>query len=196
MTTRRFYQHRINTIAELQQLPFDVGLEFDLRSDGGDVLITHDPFTTGPTIEAFFAHIGPRPCIFNVKCEGIEARVLEVAARHGIADFFLLDLSAPAAWKLAQQGETRLAVRWSEVEPLAGVLAWQGRAQWVWIDCFTHFPGTRAEWQRLQRDFKLCVVSPELQRHAPDATRALLAQLQDKPFDAVCSKQRALWQAP
>ena len=101
MTERRFYQHRVNTLAELQALPLDVGLEFDLRSDGSDVLVTHDPFTRGPPIEAFFPHIGARPCIFNVKCEGIERRVLDVAQQHGITDFFFLDLSVPAAWQLA-----------------------------------------------------------------------------------------------
>ena len=192
MMTRRFYQHRVNTLAQLQGLPLDVGLEFDLRSDGQDVLVTHDPFTTGPTIEAFFPHIGARPCIFNVKCEGIEARVLELARQHHIEEFFFLDLSVPAAWKLAQQGETRFAVRWSEVEPIEAALAWQGRAQWLWIDCFTQFPGALADWQRLGQHFKLCVVSPELQRHPPE----LIQQLRDKPFDAVCSKDRTLWMAP
>lgn len=189
-----FYQHRVNTLQELRQLPLDVGVEFDLRSDGDDVLVTHDPFTSGPEMEVFFAEIGPRPCIFNVKCEGIEARVLQAARRHGVEDFFFLDLSVPAAWNLAQLGETRFAVRWSEVEPIDAVLAWQGRAQWVWIDCFTHFPGTLADWQRLAMHFKLCVVSPELQRHAPTAMLETMAQLAGKPFDAVCSKQRALWQ--
>lgn len=196
MTSRRFYQHRINTLDALAALPLDVGLELDLRSDGQDVIVTHDPFTAGPTIEAFLPLVGARPCIFNVKCEGIEARVLDVATRCGIRDFFFLDLSVPAARQLSQRGETRLAVRWSELEPIEAALAWQGRAQWLWIDCFSRFPGTRADWQRLQQHFKLCVVSPELQRHDPETSAQLLAQLADKPFDAVCSKQRALWQDP
>ncbi len=196
MTNRRFYQHRVNTVAELRQLPPDVGLEFDLRSDGPDVLVTHDPFTQGPPIEAFFPHIAARPCIFNVKTEGVEARVLALAEQHNVTDFFFLDLSVPAAWKLAQSGETRMAVRWSEVEPLEGVLAWRGRASWVWIDCFSRFPGTLAQWQQLARDFKLCVVSPELQRHSPEVTASLRAFLADKPFDAVCSKHATLWRAP
>ena len=194
MAAPRFYQHRVNTIDALRALPLDVGLEFDLRSDGDDVLVTHDPFTTGPRIEDFFPHIGPRPCIFNVKCEGIEARVLAEAEKHGITDFFFLDLSVPAAWKLAQQGETRLAVRWSEVEPLAGVLAWQGRAQWVWIDCFTHFPGSPADWYALAAHFRLCIVSPELQRHTPAHDVTLRTQLAGRPFHAICSKHRSAWE--
>ena len=196
MTRPRFYQHRVNTLDALRALPLDVGLEFDLRSDGDEIVVTHDPFTRGPTIAEFFPHIGARACIFNVKCEGIEARVLEMAQRHGIVDFFFLDLSVPAAWKLAQQGETRLAVRWSEVEPIEAVLAWQGRAQWVWVDCFSRFPGTVTEWERLAAHFKLCVVSPELQRHPQAIAETMHAQLADKPFAAVCSKLPTLWRAP
>lgn len=194
MPVRRFYQHRVNTLEQLRNLPTDVGLEFDLRSDGQDVLVTHDPFTRGPTIEEFFPLIGPRPCIFNVKCEGIEQRVIDLAQQHGIVDFFLLDVSVPAAWKLTQREEKRFAVRWSEMEPLENVLAWQNRARWVWIDCFTHFPGTLAEWQQLASLFQLCVVSPELQGHLPQKFAELQDFLRDRPFHAVCSKNRIQWE--
>ena len=87
MDAVRLYRHRINTLEALAGVAPQHGLEFDLRSSGNDVLITHDPFTTGPTIEEFFPAIGPRPCIFNVKTEGIEGRVAELAARHGIEDY-------------------------------------------------------------------------------------------------------------
>lgn len=194
MSPRRFYQHRVNTLEAVRALPLDVGLELDLRSDGPDVLVTHDPFTRGPTIEEFFPLIGSRPAIFNVKTEGVEARVIALAEKHGIRDFFLLDLSVPAAWKLAQQGETRLAVRWSEVEPKEAALAWVGRAQWLWIDCFSRFPGSAADWAELRHHFKLCVVSPELQRHPPEVDAALRAQLASLSFDAVCSKVRGPWE--
>src|SRR4051812_2679386 len=122
----RVYRHRINTVAELDAVPATLGIEFDLRSSGDRVIVTHDPFTEGPTIEEYFPHVGVRPCIFNVKCEGIEARVREVAARNGIEDYFMLDLSVPAAVKLARAGETRMAVRYSELEPAASALAWKG----------------------------------------------------------------------
>ena len=46
----RVYRHRVNTLADLETVPGDMGIEFDLRSSGNDVLVTHDPFTTGPTI--------------------------------------------------------------------------------------------------------------------------------------------------
>ena len=191
----RLYRHRVNTIDALEATAPGLGIELDLRSDGDRVIVTHDPFTDGPTIEELFPKIGGRPCIFNVKCEGIEARVLDLARRHGIDDFFFLDLSIPAAVKLWRQGETRLAVRWSEYEPAAGVLAWSGRARWVWVDCFNAFPADDEEWAKVSAAFKVCLVSPELQAHGAEAIERARVALATRRYDAVCTKRPELWDA-
>lgn len=192
----RIYRHRVNDVATLASVSLHHGLEFDLRSDGADVIVTHDPFTRGPTIEEFFPHIGSRPCIFNVKCEGVEARVLEEAARNGIDDFFFLDCSVPAAAKLSREGETRIGVRYSEIEPLEGVMAWVGRASWVWVDCFTRFPTDAAAWANIKDHFRVCLVSPELQSHDEQTSAALRASLEGLDYDAVCTKRPEVWGAP
>ncbi len=170
-----------------------MGIEFDLRSSGDRVIVTHDPFTEGPTIEEYFPHIGARPCIFNVKCEGIEARVRELAAANGIEDYFMLDLSVPAAVKLTRLAETRLAVRYSEIEPVEGALAWKGRATWLWVDCFERFPVEEPAWSQLAAAFKICLVSPELQAHEDEAWTRLRASLEGRHFDAVCTKAPERW---
>ena len=193
MIARRMYRHRVNTLKELGDTPEHEGIEFDLRSDGMRTIVTHDPFTDGPTIDEFFASIGPRPCIFNVKCEGIEGCVMNAAARFGITDYFFLDLSVPAAAKLASKGERRFAVRYSEWEPVESVLAWKGTAQWVWVDCFHAYPGDAATWARLSGDFRLCIVSPELQGHGVERIGAERANLSGRAFHAVCSKRPDLW---
>jgi hypothetical protein len=190
------YSHRVNDVAALERVPPSMGIEFDLRSDGDRVIVTHDPFTDGPTIEEFFPRIGKRPCIFNVKCEGIEARVLALAAQYAIEDFFFLDCSVPAAVKLWRAGETRFAVRWSEHEPLEGALAWAGKARFCWVDCFTQFPGDEQDWARAAAAFRLCLVSPELQGHGVDAIARFRASLGARHFDAVCSKRPELWSVP
>jgi hypothetical protein len=189
----RVYQHRINSLHALEQVPSDLGIELDLRSERDRIVVTHDPFTDGPALDEHFARIGPRPCIFNVKCEGIEERVLAAAREHGVSDFFFLDLSIPAAMKLVRAGEKRLAVRWSEVEPIEAVLAWEGRASWVWVDCFTRYPGSLEDWERVGRSFRICLVSPELQKHDEETQRRLRAELAGRRFDAVCTKQPASW---
>ncbi len=187
------YRHRVNTVAELDAVPQAMGIELDLRSSGDRVIVTHDPFTEGPTIEEYFPHIGRRPCIFNVKCEGIEPRVRELAAASGVEDYFMLDLSVPAAVKLARLGETRMAVRYSELEPAAGALAWKGRASWLWVDCFDHFPVDEPSWSELAAAFRICLVSPELQGHTGAAWTRLRESLSGRRFDAVCTKTPDRW---
>ncbi len=189
----RLYKHRINTIEALAAVPLHMGIEFDLRSDGQRVIVTHDPFTDGPTIEEFFPHIGQRPCIFNVKTEGIEERVMALAATHAISEFFFLDLSVPAAVKLWRAGERRIAVRYSELEPAEGVLAWADKASWVWVDCFTQFPPADAAWDIIASKFQVCLVSPELQRHSDEHAQALRASLAGRTYHAVCTKTPDRW---
>lgn len=189
----RIYRHRVNSIAELEIVPEHLGIELDLRSDGDRVIVTHDPFTDGPTIEEYFARVRLRPCIFNVKCEGIEARVRDLAAQNGIEDYFFLDCSVPAAVKLWRAGETRLAVRYSEIEPLEGVLAWKGKARWVWVDCFERYPLEEPAWSQVCEAFQVCLVSPELQAHEVQTAAQLRASVQGKRWDAVCTKTPDVW---
>ena len=167
----RVYRHRVNTVAELEAVAPTMGIELDLRSSGDRVIVTHDPFTEGPTIEEYFPHIGGRPCIFNVKCEGIEARVRDLAAQSGVVDYFMLDLSVPAAVKLARASDTRMAVRFSELEPAAGALAWKGRASWLWVDCFERFPVEEPTWSELAASL------PEIPDYLPGARRLDRAEL-------------------
>lgn len=191
----RIYHHRVNTLEQLRNVPSDAGLEFDLRSDGDDVIITHDPFTRGPRVDDFFPHIGARPCIFNVKCEGIEPRVLAVAKDNGIEEFFFLDCSVPAAVKLWRAGERRIAVRYSEIEPAEGVLAWADKASWCWVDCFTRYPTDEVAWNAIGAAFRICLVSPELQGHGVERIGEFRAGLAGRRYDAVCTKHPDRWAA-
>lgn len=189
----RLYRHRVNTIAALETVPMEQGIEFDLRSDGDRIIVTHDPFTDGPKLDEFLSHVGPRPCIFNVKCEGIEEAALASAARHGIDDLFLLDCSLPAMVKLIRRGESRLAVRWSEFEPAELAARFAGKVRWVWIDCFTDFPADDAAWRNIEAAFRTCVVSPELQGHEGESGARLRNALAGHRIDAACTKRPELW---
>lgn len=186
--------HRVNTMEALQAVPTTSGVECDLRDHGSRLVLRHDAFGDGVDFDAWLAHYRHRFLIANIKCEGIEATVLEHLARHQVQDFFLLDLSFPALIKLARQGERRMAVRYSEYEPIELALALAGKIQWCWIDCFTQLPLTPTSYRRLREAFQLCVVSPELQGHAVSRIAPFRETLRDMPIDAVCTKHAALWQ--
>lgn len=159
--------HRVNTIDELEGVQSRYGIEFDVREGPRNTtIVTHDPWTRGPTLEEFLNHCGRHAFyIVNIKCEGIEHIVLEQLYLRGIQNFFLLDCSFPMIHKLATTGENRLAIRISEYEGLDTAYQMQGRVQWVWIDVFTSLPIDMEICSNLRRmGYKLCLVSPELQR--------------------------------
>lgn len=137
--------------------------------------------------------------ILNVKEEGLETRLTKLMREHGLSDYFFLDQSFPFLVKWSRMGERRCAVRVSEFESVDTALALAGAIDWVWVDCFTRFPLTRAAADSLrQAGLRLCLVSPELQgRPADPEIAAMRAQLASMGItaDAVCTKRPDLWLA-
>lgn len=191
--------HRKNTIAELSQTPHEFGIEVDIRSWGDDLVIHHDPFIQGESFKDWLKHYQHRLLILNVKEEGLEARLIDLMKEHGIVNYFFLDQSFPFLVKWAKLGEKRLAARVSEYESIETALRLQNKIDWIWVDCFSEFPLSEDAARRLHdANFKLCLVSPELQgRNAETEIPALQALLKSRNIhaDAVCTKRPDLWQS-
>lgn len=185
--------HRINTIEQLKSVPEDYGIEIDIRSDGDRLILHHDPFDRGESFEEFLNHFKQSFIVLNVKAEGIEAAILELLKKHGIKNYFFLDLSLPFLIKYAKKGEKNIAVRFSEYEPLEFVLKFKGLVDWVWVDCFTSLPLTDENYSALKENFKICLVSPELQGHPVERIEEFKSILVGKQIDAVCTKRPDLW---
>jgi hypothetical protein len=185
-----YIAHRINQLEQLRTLPTEFGAEIDLRDRGERLILQHDPFIDGEDAEPFFAHYKHGTLILNVKSERIEYRVLELLKKYSITDFFFLDSSLPMIVKMAKEGERRIAIRYSEYESIETVLAFRGMVNWVWIDCFTRLPITREIYKTLkQSDFKLCLVSPELQGRVEDLEKYKSKLDEDGIIlDAICTK--------
>ncbi len=182
--------HRINCLDTLKALPPDTPIEFDVRESDYECTIRHDAFTPGYSLVSFLPYLKTRFCIVNVKCEGIEKHILDLFKLYGIENFMLLDCSIPMIHKLTQQGESRLAVRWSEYESIDSVLPWAGKVQWIWVDCFTKYPLTKQTVDKVtELGFKLCLVSPELQSRNHDIEAYCDTLMNDsiRPH-AVCTK--------
>jgi len=182
--------HRRNTIEELLTTPRDCGIEMDIRSYGNKLIVHHEPFIDAVNFEDWIRCFNHRTLILNIKEEGIEYRVKEIVEKHGISDYFFLDLSFPYLIKMLNSGEKRVAVRFSEFETIETVLSLAGKAEWVWIDCFSRIPiDTKIYKQLKSANYKLCLVSPDLQGR-PHEIKDYINYLSANEIiiDAVCVK--------
>jgi hypothetical protein len=194
----RIIRHRVNAVSTLRAIDPEHGAEFDVRSRGSKLILNHEPFQDGESLETFLSCYAEArrtgTLIFNPKEDGLEKEMLALAERFQLPDFFLLDLAAPTLVRLAlQKGIVDVAVRVSEHEPLEAALRFKSKAKWAWVDCFTGKPPAREVVSELKKHFKVCLVSPELQGYPKEAIRdfAGLVPL----VDAVCTKNPELWKA-
>lgn len=191
--------HRVNTIASLRATPPELGIEMDLHAYGDRLTVHHDPFVDGEDFGAWLDNYRHRLLILNIKEEGIERRVMDMAEARGIKDFFLLDVTPPMLFKLARGGESRMAVRMSACESVSNALALAGKVEWVFIDVMEEavpLPISRKEHDDLRAaGFKLCMVSHELWGRPQAQVRAMQAALQESGvwLDAVLTKQPGWW---
>ncbi|MFG6333942.1 MAG: hypothetical protein K1W20_00450 [Lachnospiraceae bacterium] len=186
-----YIAHRINTIAELKKLPEEYGVELDLRDDlNGRIYISHNPFEAGEDFEAYCKEYRHGTMILNIKSERIEHEVLTLMEKYQIRNYFFLDSSFPMIKLLTDMGVKQVALRFSELEGLDTIRNMAGRAQWVWVDCFTKIPIDRESFKELKAlGYKLCFVSPELEGQEEKlAEYKEYIREQGIVFDAVCTK--------
>jgi hypothetical protein len=186
-------EHRVNTADHLARVPSDRGVEIDVRDYDGDLRLVHDPLESGERLADWLRGYRHALVIFNVKCDGLEGRIQALAARQGIDAYFFLDVAHPTLVSLVRRGERRVAVRYSEYEPIEFALAFAGQAEWCWVDCFTRLPLDASTYNQLRQHFKLCVVSPELQKHPRGRIADFRQSLAAMPVDAVCTDFCADW---
>jgi len=190
-----FIRHRINTIAELKTVDPAHGVELDLRDHGDRLILAHDPFVNGEDFSDYLQYYRHGTMILNIKSERIEHRVLEEIQKAGtVKDYFFLDSSFPMICTLVALGERRIAVRHSELEPIESVLVLAGKVEWVWIDCFTKMPLDSKTYKSMKdAGFKLCAVSPELQKRPIESISQYSSELAPYRMDAICTKRPDLW---
>ena len=84
--------HRINTIKGLNDIPSQYGVEIDVRGYGSKLLLSHDPIENDPSrydeLEKYLSFYQNSFIIFNMKEAGYEQRVIDLADRYEIKDYF------------------------------------------------------------------------------------------------------------
>ncbi len=190
--------HRINKIEQLKSLPLKYGAEVDIRSNGGKLILHHDPFTNGDKFEEWIKFYKHNMLILNVKEDGLEDRLISIMEQYNIKNYFFLDQSFPSLIKLVEGGEKRCSVRVSEFEAIDTALFLTGKVEWIWVDCFKKMPLTRENANTLKgAGFKLCFVSPELhlkvdKKYVQNFKNNIMTQ--GITVDAVCTKYLDVWE--
>tara|TARA_B100001540_G_C15773321_1_gene627442 strand:- start:446 stop:1048 length:603 start_codon:yes stop_codon:yes gene_type:complete len=157
--------HRINTIKDLKEIPSNFGIEIDLSIYKNKIVIKHDPFGKGEAFEKFIHYFNHRFIILNVKCEGLEKKIISILKKKNIKNFFFLDSSFPFIFKLSKFLTKKFAIRISDYESINTAFLMKNKIKWLWVDCFQQYKLTIPQIKKLKYyKFKICLVSPELHK--------------------------------
>ena len=185
-----YIAHRINTVEELKQIPYEYGVELDLRDYGDRLILQHDPFKDGEDFEEYLKHYNHGTMILNIKSERIEHKVLELIKKYDVKKYFFLDSSFPMIYLLSNNNEKNIALRFSEFEGIDTILNMKNKVEWIWVDCFSKLPITNENYMLLKANgFKFCLVSPELQGQSEKLEEYKeYLNCNNIVFDAICTK--------
>ena len=194
--TFEIIKHRVNSIDVLRETPKIYGVEVDLRSQNGELIFEHEPLTPGTPARDWLAFFDHKRLIVNIKEEGLEASFIELLSKFKIEDYFFLDQSFPFLVRLVRSGNSRTAIRVSDLESIETINSLE--TDWIWLDSFS------GDWSYLksvskileEKNAKTCLVSPELQRSEYEselvALKKSIIEIGIK-IDAVCTKYPEKW---
>ena len=157
--------HRINTIKQLKKIPYNYGVEVDVRDYNNNLILNHDPFKGGENFLTYLKHFKHKFIIINIKSEGIETKVYKILKQNKIYNFFLLDVSIPFIVKLHKKLNKKIAVRVSDLEDITTAKNFKNMLRWAWLDFFK-IKKIRLNYLRNLKklNYKTCYVSHELQK--------------------------------
>lgn len=156
--------HRVNTLEALEKVPVasDYGVEVDIRSRDKKLIMSHEPFKNGQDFEQLCSRLKGRFIVLNPKEDGLEHEIDSLLKKYSIKNYFYLDLPFPTIAKIVKAGNRKIAIRFSEYEPIEACVAMAGMVEWIWVDTFTKLPLNKENYDMLKdKGFRLCLVDPE-----------------------------------
>ena len=159
-----FVAHRINNLETLKKIPIGIGVEFDVRDYKKNLVLSHDPFSNGLSLEKFLEKVGDKFLIINIKSDGIESRIFKILKKKKITKYFFLDSTIPQISKYINSNKTmQFALRFSNYENIYFNL--ERNNKWLWVDTFD---GLNLNFKKInffsKKQFKICLVSPMLHK--------------------------------
>jgi hypothetical protein len=193
MKINNYYIHRVNDIDSLENVSNQFGIEIDLRYEDEEIILNHDPFLSGTDFRLFLKKYKHNGIILNCKSEGIENKILKILKDFNITNFFFLDLSIPFLINTSNNGCKQIAIRFSEYEPIDFVKKYKDVCDWVWIDSFSGNYFDKNIIKALSKNFKICLMSPELRGFDKKIIDDLKIRYKNIEFNGICTKNPDLW---
>ena len=194
-----YIHHRFNTIEQLEKISTNDGAEIDIRSDigqPGELILHHDPWSNGILFKGWLEQWVRRyqngTLILNTKEDGLETRAMQICEDYGVENYLFLDTAFPTFkhWTI-NQSHKKFMARLSSFESLDSLRLFEGRVSWVWVDCFEGIPLDEQIVAQAAAKFKLCLVSPELQKRELGDIKNFLHLA--KYCSAICTKSPSTW---
>ncbi len=151
--------HRVNHIDQLKKIPYNYGLEIDIRSENNNLVLAHDLHESKNDFKDFLKFFKHELLVANIKESGIEEDVINELFNENITNFFLLDVEPPFIIKNFNKYGNNLSLRFSKYEAIDTVQNFVGKVKWVWVDTYGDFD-LNVEKATVLKNFKLCLVSP------------------------------------
>jgi hypothetical protein len=196
-----YIQHRQNSLSDLNSLPLSVGVEVDLRPDvdrAGRIFTAHDPYSAKEDFSVWLKTYAEKkilgPLILNTKADLLEEYLLKALSEHHIENYLFLGTTIPTLVSYAQsRNAAHFMLRLSAYESLDFCLQFKDKIKWLWVDCFEAKPLDIQLIKEAAKNFKLCLVSPELQGGALKSHISAFLPLVAH-CSAICTKHIDLWQ--
>lgn len=188
-----YIAHRINTINQLKRLNTNYGIEIDIRDNGKDLIIVHDPFKKGIKLNKFLKHYKHKIIIANIKSERIEDNIIKIFKQYRISNYFFLDSSIPKIIDLIKQKFKKIALRVSYYEDISIAKKLKGKVNWIWFDTFKGLPKNLKELRYLKNklNYKICLVCPKLHNKQNKINMKSVRLLKkNNLIDAICTKEK------
>ncbi len=188
-----YIAHRINSINQLKKLNINYGIEIDIRDNGKNLIIVHDPFKKGVKLTKFLKYYKHKIIIANIKSERIEDSVIKVFKKYKISNYFFLDSSIPKIIDLIKKQFKKIALRVSYYEDISIAKKLKGKVNWIWFDTFKGLPKDLKEFRYLKKElnYKICLVCPKLHnKQNRISVKKIKLLKKNNLIDAICTKEK------
>jgi hypothetical protein len=185
--------HRINTIKKLTHIRKGFGTEIDIKSYKSKLILNHEPFKSGDLLENYLSAYNNGTLILNIKESGIEDEVIRLVKLYNIKSYFLLDCEMPYIFQKCKTKFKKIAIRYSEYEPIQISEKFINKVDWIWIDTYTKLPIKKND-VKIIKKFKSCLVCPERWGREKDIEKYFNKMIDMKfmPTSVMTSKKNSL----